>query len=302
MRVHHVNCGTMCPPFARLVNGRGSLLERGRMVCHCLVVESSDGLVLVDTGLGTGDVEDPRGRLGSAFVSVLRPRLDPAETALAHVERLGFRRSDVRHIVPTHLDLDHAGGLPDFPEATVHVHVRERAAAEARTTMGERERYRPRHFAHGPRWKEYDVAAGGETWFGFEHVRAAIGSSDDILLVPLFGHTRGHCGVAVKTATGWLLHAGDAYFSHGEVHSDPPRAPWGLTLFQSRAEIERGPRLANQARLRELALSRSAEVTVFSAHDPVELDEPSTVSLPAGRRRQSVLQSDAPWPTRSSEA
>jgi glyoxylase-like metal-dependent hydrolase (beta-lactamase superfamily II) len=29
-------------------------------------------------------------------------------------------------------------------------------------------------------------------------------------LVPLFGHTRGHCGVAVRTASGWLFHVGDA--------------------------------------------------------------------------------------------
>lgn len=272
MRVHHVNCGTMCPPFASLVNGRGSLVERGRMVCHCLVVESSDGLVLVDTGLGTGDVEDPRRRLGGGFVTMLRPRLDPAETALAQVERLGFRRSDVRHVVPTHLDLDHSGGLSDFPQAKVHVHARERAALDARATVGERHRYRPLHFAHGPRWEEYEVAAGGDTWFGFEHVRAAIGTSDEVLLVPLFGHTRGHCGVAVKTATGWLLHAGDAYFAHGEVHSDPPECPWGLSFFQSRVEIDRDSRLANQARLRELALSRGAGVTVFSAHDPTELE------------------------------
>jgi len=29
--------------------------------------------------------------------------------------------SDVRHIVLTHLGFDHAGGLDDFPAATVHL-------------------------------------------------------------------------------------------------------------------------------------------------------------------------------------
>ncbi|MFO8084298.1 MAG: hypothetical protein R6U27_08275 [Desulfobacterales bacterium] len=29
-------------------------------------------------------------------------------------------------------------------------------------------------------------------------------------MVPLFGHTRGHCGVVVKTADGWLFHVGSA--------------------------------------------------------------------------------------------
>jgi hypothetical protein len=29
-------------------------------------------------------------------------------------------------------------------------------------------------------------------------------------LIPLFGHARGHCGVAVQTESGWLFHVGDA--------------------------------------------------------------------------------------------
>ena len=40
MRVHHLNCGTMCPIGAKAVNGTGGLFEAGRMVCHCLLVET----------------------------------------------------------------------------------------------------------------------------------------------------------------------------------------------------------------------------------------------------------------------
>src|SRR5215472_3288530 len=132
MKVHHVDCGTMCPLSARLINGRGGWFERSRMCCHCLILETNDGLALVDTGLGTADIENPRRRLGGAFVAITRARLDPAQTALAHVERLGFRRTDVRHIVPTHLDLDHVGGLSDFPDAAVHVFEPELRAATER--------------------------------------------------------------------------------------------------------------------------------------------------------------------------
>ena len=39
---------TLCPLARRLVNGAGSIFERGRMVCHCLLVESADGLVLTN--------------------------------------------------------------------------------------------------------------------------------------------------------------------------------------------------------------------------------------------------------------
>ena len=47
--------------------------------------------------------------------------MNESQTAIRQVEALGFSATDVRHLVPTHLDIDHAGGLPDFPEAELHV-------------------------------------------------------------------------------------------------------------------------------------------------------------------------------------
>jgi glyoxylase-like metal-dependent hydrolase (beta-lactamase superfamily II) len=270
MRVHHLNCATLCPVGARLVYGDGGLLARSRMVCHCLLVETNEGLVLVDTGFGLGDLADPRGHLGRLFLGALAPRLDPEETAVRQVEALGFRRSDVRHLVPTHLDLDHAGGLSDFPQATVHVHAAEHAAATARATFWERERYKPAHWAHRPSWALYE--ARGEPWHGFPCVRELAGLPPEILLVPLFGHTRGHCAVAVDTGERWLLHAGDAYFHHDEMDPERPRCTPALATFQRVVAVDDGARRANQARLRALARERAREVEVFCAHDPVELE------------------------------
>jgi glyoxylase-like metal-dependent hydrolase (beta-lactamase superfamily II) len=277
MRVHHIDCGTMCPVSARLLNGTGGWFAAARLVCHCLVLETQDGLVLVDTGLGTRDIDDPR-RLGRFFLQVTRPRLVREQTALAHVQRLGYRARDVRHIVPTHLDLDHVGGLADFPEATVHVFAPEHRAALAPRTFGERQRYRSAHFAHGPKWAIHPVA--GETWLGFDRVRVI---GDDVALVPLAGHTRGHCAVAVREGDGWLLHAGDAYFFRGEVD---PVGPWctpGLALFQRLVAVDDVARRRNQGRLRDLVRSRSHEVRVFCAHDPQELEVCTTAEHTASR-------------------
>lgn len=260
----------MCPPFRRLLSGEGRLFERGRMVCHCLLLETADGLVLVDTGLGTADVADPKRRLGAMFVSATHPVLSPEETALARIEALGLSPRDVRHVLPTHFDLDHVGGLPDFPDATVHVLDLEYAAATAPGASRERLGYRPVQWAHGPKWQIH--SQGGERWFGFDSVRAMPGSGDDILLIPLVGHSRGHCGVAVRTETGWILHAGDAYFVHSEIHGVPPSCPPGLALFTRLTQADGRARLENQRRLRELVRTRSEEVTVICAHDPSELD------------------------------
>jgi hypothetical protein len=74
----------------------------------------------------------------------------------------------------------------------------------------------------------------------------------------------------VRNGDGWLLHAGDAYFHHGEMRV-APSCPPGLRYMQARMETARGLRLANQERLRELVREHGDQITVFSAHDPVEL-------------------------------
>ena len=263
MRVHHLNCATMCPPFV------------GKMVCHVLAVETpADGVVLVDTGLGSADLATPRQRLGREFVAITRPRLDASETALAQLSRLGFSARDVRHVVVTHLDLDHAGGLCDFPGAAVHVSAAEHEAAMSRPTAGERQRYRPPQWAHGPKWQIHRAGASeGEPWHGFAGVRAYEGLPPEILSVPLHGHTRGHHGIAIRRAgdAGWMLHAGDAYFHHAEMEAQP-RCPLPLRAFQRLIAIDDDARVANQRRLRALATDPAAGVRVFCAHDPRELE------------------------------
>ncbi|MBE7447701.1 MAG: MBL fold metallo-hydrolase [Kofleriaceae bacterium] len=267
MRIHHLDCGTMCPLAGRLMGGGGGLLDRGLMVCHCLLIETArDGLVLVDTGYGTLDCAAPR-RLGRGFVAVSGPRLDPAQTAHAQVRALGHDPADVRHVVVTHLDLDHAGGLPDFPGATVHLHRRELDAARARATMAERRRYRPHQFAQHTRWNP--VSEAGDTWLGLPAVQRLAGLDADLALIPLHGHTRGHSGVVVRAGRGWLLHAGDAYFHHHEL-VEPRSAPPGVRLFQAAMQIDGAARHASQDALRRLHREHP-EVEIVSAHDPAEL-------------------------------
>lgn len=267
MKVHHLNCGSMCPLGQRLLNGEGGWFASAHLCCHCLLIEGRDGLILVDTGLGTGDVTQPR-RLGAAFNAVTRPRLLMEETALLQVRELGFDPRDVRHIVPTHLDLDHAGGLGDFPQAQVHVFEPEYQAAMQRPSLAEKGRYIPAQWAHGPQWVRHQQ--GGERWKGLGAIHALPGTDDEVLLVPLAGHTRGHCGVAVRTDEGWLLHAGDAYFFHGEMAAEP-HCPIGLKVFQSLVQVDGAQRLANQQRLRELKAAHPDDLSIFCAHDPTEL-------------------------------
>jgi glyoxylase-like metal-dependent hydrolase (beta-lactamase superfamily II) len=277
MRVHHLNCGTMRPFGGRLVDGKPGLLRRATMVCHCLLVETRDGLVLVDSGMGVDDVTNPNGSLPKWFRQAARPVLDAEETAVRQVVRLGYRPEDVRHVVLTHLDLDHAGGLRDFPHAKVHVHGEELRNALAQANPHDRRRFRTAQWSHGPDWQAYDTT--GESWFGFDAVRELTGLPADFLLVPLGGHTLGHAGVAVHTGQKWLLHCGDAYFFHGETRSAADCPP-GMRVFQGIVETDHATRVANQDRLRTLVADHGDEVETISAHDPVELRRYERLSQP----------------------
>src|SRR5436190_15889062 len=157
----------MCPRGARMLAGTGGLLQTAKLVAHCLLIETGGELVLVDTGFGTGDAADP-GRLGGPFRALVRPVCDERETAVRQIERLGLDPADVRHVLITHLDLDHAGGLADFPDAEVHVFAPELAAATS-PSVREQSRYISAQWAHGPKWVEHEV--DGDSWLGFDSVR-----------------------------------------------------------------------------------------------------------------------------------
>ena len=59
---------------------------------------------------------------------------------------------------------------------------------------------------HEPDFEFYEET--GEKWYDFDAIRLRLGP--EMYLLPLFGHTAGHCGMAVKDGDGWLLHVADA--------------------------------------------------------------------------------------------
>lgn len=46
------------------------------LVCHCLLVETDRGLVLIDTGFGLRDIESPYSRLSPFFIHFNRIQFD----------------------------------------------------------------------------------------------------------------------------------------------------------------------------------------------------------------------------------
>jgi len=223
----------MHPYFPRVENG-----------ITCLLVETNNGLVLVDTGFGMSDYLRP-GQLMRFFTAAMRSPRDIHETAIKQVERLGYQLTDLRHIVMTHLHLDHAGGLPDFPHAKVHVYQPEYQHIHNKHLGWE---YIPIHWAHNPNWVVHQLT--GESWYGFQAVQLSF--TPEIWLIPLVGHTPGHCGVAIRNNTGWILHGGDAVPFNVSVDDVPD---WISKLLI-------GPHVP---RIREF-IKKHPEVQVVGAH------------------------------------
>jgi glyoxylase-like metal-dependent hydrolase (beta-lactamase superfamily II) len=92
-----------------------------------------------------------------------------------------------------------------------------------------------------------------------------------VLLVPLTGHTRGHCAVAVETEDGWLLHYGDGgypFYNAGKtyrLYSDPPLGLENWFLG------------GNTLQLRKLYHEHGDEVVMISSHDPADFEKFSLI-------------------------
>ncbi|WP_216822909.1 MBL fold metallo-hydrolase [Aeromicrobium sp. A1-2] len=240
------------------------------VICHVLLCETDDGLVLVDSGLGRHDFADPK-RMGPARL-MLRPERDDAKTAVGQIEALGFRADDVAHIVLTHMDFDHIGGAADFPGATIHTTADEHDWAVVNPNLTSKLRYAQKQWAYGPTFQTH--AGPGDPW---KHGLSGIEVLPGITYVPMPGHTRGHAAVAVDAGErGLLVHAGDAVF---DASSYAATSPSGTPLtkvrrmraFETAMAEDRKRITGNHAALR--LLNDEDGITVLNAHDKRIFDD-----------------------------
>jgi glyoxylase-like metal-dependent hydrolase (beta-lactamase superfamily II) len=254
MHVEHLNCAEMNAPLL------------GHIPAHVLLCHTDAGLVLVDSGFGTKDYVEPARRIGPVR-HLLRPGTNDRSAALRQLEAAGHAAEDVTHIVLTHLDIDHVGGIADFPGATVHTTADEHAAAVTDPDWHDKRRYRPAQMEHDVVWHTH--AGRGDVW---QHGLTGHEVLPGIVLVPMPGHSRGHAAVAVDAGDrGWLVHAGDAVFDASSYAATSPsgrplRKNTGIRMFEKTVGRDRQAIRENHRTLARL--DAEPGVTVIPAHDP----------------------------------
>lgn len=280
--VHHLNCGTLRPyglfPLSTIpLNGSGRLFRRGLGVIHCLLIDTGERLILVDSGYGTSDYTNPT-KVVRVFNKIIGLAGDIEESACRQIAALGKDPARVSDIFLTHMHLDHTGGLPDFPHARVHVFE-----AEYRQAMsGEgivSAFYIDQHWGHDVDWQLHRLE--GERWQGLEITPPVTLDGIQFFLSPMVGHSQGHCIVIMRLPDGrTIIHAGDAYAHRGQLAPEPfaPPLQW---LFRPLINLQPITHAMFQydGELRRLRRELGDGLQIFNAHDPFEFEQLSGQKL-----------------------
>jgi N-acyl homoserine lactone hydrolase len=188
-----------------------------------LIRHPTAGPFLVDTGLHPSVTAKPQANLGRVAAHFARPRLAPEEALPAQLRARGVDPHDIAHVVMTHLHVDHASGMAEFPTATF---ILTEAEWHSATTL-------PRPISQGYRTAHYDyvfdyrtlnyTGAGITSYSSFGNTFDLFGDGS-VRLASTPGHSAGHQSVICRLRERDFVIAGDAIYTYGQL-SDAPLAP-----------------------------------------------------------------------------
>lgn len=165
------------------------------------VLKSGEQVILVDTGY-----DDAEARRRD------RPIIREPAAALAGI---GLKPVDITTLIVTHLHYDHAGGLSQFPNATIHLQSAEMAYATGPCMCHDTLRM--------PFSADHVCEAVKRLYSGRVVFHDGDGEvADGVTVHCIGGHSRGLQAVRVRTTSGWLCLASDAAHYYENVFARKP--------------------------------------------------------------------------------
>ncbi len=230
---------------------------RGVPVPAFLVHHPTAGPLLIDTGLHPSIASDPDANLGRLAASMTEPVIGRGEDVPARLRAQGIEPSSIRTVVLTHLHVDHASAVSEFPGAAFVVSKAEWEDATS-GLVPILKYYRPEQFDHALDFRTVDYEADSVNSFSTFGRSFDLFGDGSVVLVSTPGHSAGHQSVVLRTGAGTLLVAGDAIFLEGQLEPGADLA----ARARDRHNYERS--------IRELALfhREHPSATITPGHDP----------------------------------
>jgi N-acyl homoserine lactone hydrolase len=184
-----------------------------------LVEHPGAGPVLIDTGLHPSCAIDLKQNFGRAGALAFRGmKVDAAGTARDKLIARGIEPRDIKLVVMTHLHVDHASAMSEFPNATFVFTKREwEAATESRNWQ---HGYHTGQFDHGFDYRTLDFEdSDTDSYVPFGRALDLLGDGS-IRAVYTPGHTHGHMSIVLRLEGGReALVAGDAIYTRYQLES-----------------------------------------------------------------------------------
>jgi N-acyl homoserine lactone hydrolase len=175
-----------------------------------IVEHPAAGPFLIDTGMHPSIADDPKENLGALGGRLYELRMTADQTVRAQLEARRFDPDAIRTIVMTHLHLDHASGVSEFPAATFYV---DRVEWEAASRGGVMQGYHQNHFDHDYDWRLLDYDADEVSSHATFGRALDLFGDGSVRLLSTPGHTAGHQSVLLRLADGQALLIGDAAYT-----------------------------------------------------------------------------------------
>lgn len=118
------HCGySRVPEPAVFEDGNPAMIRRLPFLC-ALLVHQTLGPILIDAPFGHEGPNNTGALLGQ-FLKRTGMSFEPQWAVSARVEQLGFRPSQINHVLMTHLHFDHTGGMKALSHAVFHMNKKE---------------------------------------------------------------------------------------------------------------------------------------------------------------------------------
>jgi glyoxylase-like metal-dependent hydrolase (beta-lactamase superfamily II) len=197
-------------------------------------------LVLIDTGLHPSIGAKPRenfGRLAARFV--LPPRLAAGQDVPAQLRARGLDAKQISVVVMTHLHLDHASAISEFPSSTFVLTAAEWTAAttERRPLL---HGYRPAHYDYVFDYRTVSYEGDWVSSYGSFGRTLDLFGDGSIRLAATPGHSAGHQSVILRLRERDFVVAADAVYTINQLEGGPEQLrPYDMHNWRrSRRELQ----------------------------------------------------------------